>query len=125
MVQPVAGAVLDDPRRVFVSSVFVRLEVLPKAIYLRNWDEVAFYEAFFGAVVAWAEPSGALIDAALAEAMRSGLAAVDALHIAAAATPGAAELVTTERLGSPILRTTLVKVVSIHPSAGTGPRPGR
>ena len=34
-----AMAVLDDPDRTFASSEFVRLEVLPKALFNRNVDE--------------------------------------------------------------------------------------
>jgi len=29
-----AAAVLDDPNRAFASSIFLKMEVLPKAIYL-------------------------------------------------------------------------------------------
>ena len=39
--------ILDDPSRLFASSVFVRLEVLPKAIFHRNGVEADFYRAFF------------------------------------------------------------------------------
>ena len=39
--------ILDDPDRKFVSSIFVRLEVLPKAIYNGFREEAAFYQSFF------------------------------------------------------------------------------
>jgi predicted nucleic acid-binding protein len=39
--------ILDDQTREFVSSPFVELEVLPKAIYNGKKDEIEFYEAFF------------------------------------------------------------------------------
>jgi hypothetical protein len=39
---------LGDPLRTYVTSVFVRLEVLPKSIYHQNAAETEFYEAFFG-----------------------------------------------------------------------------
>jgi len=42
-----AMAVLDDPDRLFASSDFVRLEVLPKAVFNRRADEAEFYTAFF------------------------------------------------------------------------------
>jgi hypothetical protein len=35
--------VLEDPQREFVASAFLRLEVLPKALYQRRTAEVAFY----------------------------------------------------------------------------------
>lgn len=42
-----ALAILNDPQRDFASSSFVRLEVLPKAIWTRKQDEQTFYETFF------------------------------------------------------------------------------
>lgn len=39
-----AMQVLDDPDREFVSSPFLRLEVLPKAVYGKRQAEVEFYE---------------------------------------------------------------------------------
>ena len=45
-----AMAILDDPDRSFASSEFVRLEVLPKALFNRKSDEAEFYFEFFHAV---------------------------------------------------------------------------
>lgn len=112
-----ALAVFDDPDRAFVSSAFVRLEVLPKAIFAGHHDEAAFYERFFASVVAWAAPMDDVVDRASLIAVGSGLAAMDALHVAAAALLGADELVTTESPAKPLHRTSIVAVVSIHPSA--------
>ena len=108
-----AMAVLDDPAREFASSEFVRLEVLPKAIYYRNAAEVKFYELFFNSVKHWAQVSETLLEEAYHEASQTGLAALDALHIAAAASVKADEFVTTEKPEKLIHRTTLVKVVSV------------
>ena len=47
-------------------------------------------------------------------AARCGLAAMDALHVAAAFLLKADEFVTTEKLGKPIYRTTLVKVCWLY-----------
>jgi predicted nucleic acid-binding protein len=119
-VQPAAAQILDDPQRTFVSSVFVRLELLPKAIYHRRHDEAAVYDAFFARkVVAWAEPLDRVVQEAFAEAARSGLAAMDALHVAAAALLGADELVTTERPERSLFRVTAIKIRSIHPGAAS------
>jgi predicted nucleic acid-binding protein len=109
-----AWEVLDDPEREFASSAFVKLETLPKAIYYQHTDEAAFYQAFFDQVRYWAENLPDLTLAAYQEACRCGLSAVDALHVAAAATLGADELVTTEKRASPLHRTKSVQVVSIH-----------
>lgn len=108
-----ALAVLGDPGREFVGSVFLRLEILPKAIYHRNANEVAFYEEFFARVVAWAEPNAEMAERAELEAARHGLNALDALHVAAAGLLGAAELVTTEGMRKPIHRVRGVTVVGI------------
>lgn len=108
-----ALGVLSDRNRRFVGSAFLRLEVLPKAVHFRNGSEVAFYEAFFARVVAWAEPNAELIQRAEHEAGRHGLNALDALHVAAAAVLGAEALVTTEGPRKPIHRATGVRVAAI------------
>lgn len=111
-----ALAILDDPNRVLVSSEFVRLEVLPKAKFHKRRAEVAFYETFFNAldrsrVVAI---SRALVAAALHEAVRSGLSAVDALHVAAANRAKCEELWTTERPEKPLFRVRRLVVRTIR-----------
>jgi predicted nucleic acid-binding protein len=111
-----AMQILDDPDSSFASSIFVQLEVLPKPVYHKKRDEVAFYETFFEAVSAWADPGSQLIQNAYDEAARIGLSAMDALHVAAAAAIGADELVTTEKLTNPIHRATLVPVRTIVPA---------
>jgi len=109
-----AMAILVDPDREFVSSIFVKLEVLPKPIYLQRQIEVEFYEAFFAAVTVWADSIEEIAAAAYQEACNLGLAALDALHLAAAHTVGATEFVTTERLDKPIHRAKSIGVISIH-----------
>jgi predicted nucleic acid-binding protein len=96
--------ILDDSNREFAASIFLKLEVLPKAIYHRNIFEVEFYEAVFSAVAYWADSLHKITEEAYAEACDLGLAALDALHIAAALSVGATELVTTEKLDKPIHR---------------------
>jgi predicted nucleic acid-binding protein len=108
--------VLDDPDREFVSSVFLKLEILPKAMYYGNKAEAEFYKTFFNAVIYWADTLDRIVQEAFSEASSSGLAAMDALHVASAAALGADELVTTERAEKPIHRTALVRVVSITPN---------
>ena len=109
-----AFQVLDDAQRVFVTSDFVRLEVLPKAIYHRNDDEAEFYETFFHSAQ-WSAPvSDSLVSQAHIEASNFGLSAVDALHIAAAKTAGAEELITTEKSTKPLFRVTGIIVTTIR-----------
>ena len=107
--------ILDDPNREFASSVFLQLEILPKAVYYKNEAEAEFYHAYFKAVVHWADSIDTIAREAFREACDTGLAAMDALHVASAISIGAEELVTTERAQKPIHRTRLIKVVSILP----------
>jgi predicted nucleic acid-binding protein len=109
-----ALAVLDDADRVFASSVFVELEAVPKAAFHGRSAEVAIYEAFFAAVTEWARDVEDVVRRARAEARLHGLSALDALHIGAASSVGAAELLTAERPEKPIFRTKSVKVVTIR-----------
>ena len=106
--------ILDDPEREFVSSAFVRLEVLPKAVYNRKVKEVQFYETFFDAVALWSEDLETLVREADLLASQEGLSAMDALHVAAAILLNADELITTERPTKPIHRITAVKVISLY-----------
>jgi predicted nucleic acid-binding protein len=111
-----AMEILDDPEREFAASPFLRLEVLPQATFNKREAEVAFYEAFFSAVSTWATDLHSITEAALEEASRRGVEAMDALHVAAAASVGAAELVTAEKASRSIHRARAVKVVTIHPA---------
>lgn len=105
--------ILEDSEREFASSVFVKLEVLPKAIYNRKPDEAEFYETFFNAVTYWANDVERIIEDAYQIACRYGLASIDSLHVAAALLVGAKELVTTEKASKPIHQVTGIQVVSI------------
>jgi hypothetical protein len=75
-----ALAILDEPDRIFASSIFVRLEVLPKPSYLKRKAEVEFYERYFRSVDPWLTPDEHF-DAALKEACRTGLSAMVAVHL--------------------------------------------
>jgi predicted nucleic acid-binding protein len=99
-----AMELINDPERLFVSSEFVQLEVLPKAVYYRQVAEAAFYRAYFAAVTDMVPVSPALVSQASQQAERAGLAAMDALHVAAAKAGGAAEFITVERPGKPVFR---------------------
>lgn len=106
--------VLKDPDRVFASSIFVKMEVLPKAIYNSQTDEVEFYEEFFRGVVYWATDIERIIQNAYQESSQFGLGAMDALHVAAAVSVGATEFITNEKPNKSIHRTQSIKVISIH-----------
>jgi len=107
-----ALAILDDPEREFVSSFFIRLEVIPKPSYFNRKSELSFYNNFFDAVAIWADPKG-ILDDALSTACKFGLSAVDSLHIAAALSAGATEFVTTELPTKPLHRVPDIRVTTI------------
>lgn len=79
-----ANQILNDENREFASSYFVQLEVLPKAIFNKQQDEREFYETFFNAVIHWATDLEQIIQNARHIASTYGLAAMDAIHVAAA-----------------------------------------
>jgi predicted nucleic acid-binding protein len=109
-----AIAILDDPEREFISSIFVRLEVLPKAIHHRNQHEVEFYETFFHSVKYWADSLNDIVELAYQEATTYGLNAIDSLHVASALSSNADELITSEKVTSLIHKTKSIKIVSIR-----------
>jgi predicted nucleic acid-binding protein len=108
-----ALTILEDPNREFASSIFIKLEVLPKAIYNNRISEVSFYEAYFNAVSYWATDIDKIIQGAYSEVCESGLGAMDALHVTAALSVGAVEFITNEKPEKSIHRTKTVKVISI------------
>lgn len=110
-----AEAILRDANRLFLASEFVRLEVLPKPLYFKNADEVAYYQAYFASVQVWVPSTAVLVQNAFQLASTHGLSAIDALHVAAAERAGADELVTAERSTSPLARVTTMRVVCIRP----------
>lgn len=108
-----AHTILDDPGRNFVASDYLRMEVLPKALYHRQNAEVLLYERFFSRAVQIVPPSVSLMMQAYTEAYTFGLAALDAFHIAAAKFSGAEEFITTERPTTPLFRVTGIIIKTI------------
>ncbi|MBW3624104.1 MAG: PIN domain-containing protein [Armatimonadetes bacterium] len=105
--------ILDDPDREFVSSIYLKLEVLPKALYYKRSEEIRVYEGFFARVRIWAEPLDSLHEEAYRQAQGSGLSALDALHAAAALKASVDEFVTTEKPGKPLFRVPGLPIKSI------------
>ncbi len=108
---------LADPNREYVTSEYVRLEVLPKATFHGRTGEVAFYNLFFTTTTRSIPTSEALLKYALEEACKTGIRGLDAVHIACAVFAGAEEFITSEKTNRPIHRTKLIKMVSIFPAA--------
>jgi hypothetical protein len=106
---------LTDALRTHVTSQFVRLEVLPKAIYHRSQAEVAFYESYFSTSSPGVEINRELLEFAFEHASKTGISGIDSIHVVCAAFAGAQELITTEKPSKPIHRTSLIKVISLFP----------
>ncbi|WP_437333836.1 hypothetical protein [Sorangium sp. So ce394] len=73
----------------------MKLEVLPKPLYFRRAEDFELYETFFSAVRDLAPLSAELSAHPFALASQHGLAGMDALHVAAALTLGAEEMIAT------------------------------
>jgi predicted nucleic acid-binding protein len=101
---------LKEPNRVFLTSPFVHLEVVPKAIFFRKRLEQLFYEKYFGSAT-WFRDIVRIEGVARAEAANAGLGAMDALHIAAARLLDAEQFITIEKPRKAIYRSSLVDVV--------------
>lgn len=110
-----AFELFDDPNVDFASSIFVQLETLPKPVYFKRTAEVEFYEKFFKSVTIWVEANKELTQSALDEALKNGLGALDALHVAAAVQCGADELVTTEKTKTALTRVSSIPIRSLSP----------
>ena len=106
--------ILKDPDREFSSSPFLKLEVLPKAVYNCQDLEVDFYQTYFDAVTHWANDLDSLVSKGYEEMIQFGLGAMDALHVAAAVSVGSDEFITSEKRNKSIFRTTSIQMVSIH-----------
>jgi len=88
-----------------LTSAFVKLEVDPKvAFHAYPLQRALLDEFFMEPTVTWARDLNGLVSLAIAESERYGLAALDALHLAAALMLAADEFVTTEKPGKPIYR---------------------
>lgn len=109
-----ALTILCDPKREFICSPFVKLELLPKPLWLKYSQEVEFYEEYFQKVTNWIEDFQVMNSEAMKFGEKYGLSAMDALHIAASHLAKVDEFITAERLHSPLLRVKEFGVLSIY-----------
>lgn len=108
-------AILDDPKRQFVVSDFVRIEVMPKPAFYRQTDEIAFMEMVLN-FAEYVSTTPVLIQRAIRLASQYDIAPLDALHVSAAIEVGVDELVTLEKIEKPMCQQNEVQVVSIFQS---------
>lgn len=105
---------LDDASRDFVSSQYLELELLPKAVYHSSKMEEGFYRAYFANAQIRISMSAELGREALLLATQYGLSGFDALHVASAIEAKCVEFVTLERSQSPLIRVREIQVISIR-----------
>ncbi|HUJ21780.1 MAG TPA: PIN domain-containing protein [Bryobacteraceae bacterium] len=118
-----ALTIIQDPARLFIASDFLYLELMPKPTYFRNQPELEFLREYFNTRTSlWVTDVAEMTKVARNEAERCGLAAMDALHLAAAYLAGAGELLTIEKRGKAIHRSSLVRVAYVKT---TGSAPAR
>jgi predicted nucleic acid-binding protein len=109
-------AILNQHDRSFIASPFLYLETMPKAVYHQNKLEIEFYRAYFDNVRIWINDVESIVRIARDESEQYGLAAMDALQVAAAYLAEADVLYTLEHSQKPIHRTSLVRVVFLTPA---------
>ena len=103
-------SILEDRKRIFLSSPFVRHEVCPKALFNKRQLEYRFYREYFQRAVMFNDVK-LILERASRESARSGVNAMDALHLAAAHLLGADEFITIENPRRSIYRSLLVEIV--------------
>jgi hypothetical protein len=104
---------LKDPNRVFLSSPFLDLELLPQVIQNRQREQQKFLETYLAATKR-IEDMRAIFRVAFREASTSAVSGVDALHVAAAYLLKADEFITTEKPGKAIYTNGLVHVLHLE-----------
>ena len=108
-----ALTVLKERGRIFACSPYVEIELIPKAAFHKQATEVEFYQAYFASVRDWVRDCNLITEQGFEIAVKYGMAALDAMHIAAALHAGAQEFVTAERPTSPFNRVEGIRIINI------------
>ena len=114
----IALSFLYDPLREYVTSDYVKIELLPKCIFHKNEDEQQFYEEFFRTNAIHVPSSDELLALAIDEGGKTGISGMDAIHVACALVAQAQEIITTEKTKKLMHRAdgrNGIKVISINP----------
>ena len=107
-----ALAILSEPLFEFIYNPLLKMEVMIQPTYHRHNLELAFYNEYFKNATIFGDLDR-MFEIGSREAMKHGIAVVDALHIATAHLAKCSALVTAEKDTKPMFRTKLVKVVTI------------
>lgn len=105
--------ILSHPLIEFWYSPLLRMEVTIQPAFCRRASELKFYETYFSSAQCYGDLNRTF-EVGHKDAMKHGIAVIDALHIASAHLAKCAVLVTAEKPTKPMFRTVLVKVVSIY-----------
>jgi predicted nucleic acid-binding protein len=106
--------IINDSSRGFIVSPFLYLEAIPKAVHSKRTAEIIFYRTYFDKAFRWVNDVESIVRIAQQESERHGLAAMDALHVAAVHLGEAEILFTLERKTKPMHRATLVRVAYLE-----------
>ncbi len=111
-----ALTVLDDLDRTLLVSDALWLEVMPKAIYLKQQGERAFYQSIFERAehCPWRLD---VLQQARGLAQRYGIAAMDSIHVATALAAGADEFISGEKPTRPMFRVREIPMISLRGKA--------
>jgi predicted nucleic acid-binding protein len=105
---------MEDVSRQFYTSELIKLELLPKATFHGQKQEIEFYRVHLDQCNGDVAMTSGLCRSGFDLASRYGLAAMDALHVAAAIRHDVEEFITTELPGKPLFRVKELRVVSLH-----------
>jgi len=101
-----ASDIFTDPRREFVVSDVLKIELFPKPRFHKQAKELEFYEQFFQKAVLQIETTPALMARAIDLASRFNVASCDALHLSMAIEANVDEFITTEKSVKPFFQVT-------------------
>ncbi len=108
-----AAEILADPRRSFVVSDALWLELMPKPLFQKRTEEADFYASFFGRAEQRLSWNTATLQRAHTLASAYGLAAMDAVHIAFALQAGADQFISAENSTKPMFAVQEMPVLTI------------
>jgi predicted nucleic acid-binding protein len=108
-----ALSLVNDLNREFITSAYLKLELLPQATWHRRQSEIEFYETYFAHAHHYISATEELTQDALREAGANVLEAMDALHVAAARKASADVFVTIEKPQKPLYRIRELQVVHL------------
>jgi hypothetical protein len=115
-----ARSILLEAGVQLICSSAVVLELIPKATFRKNFDEVVFYENLLDAVYEWIPVDETLILRSIELASTYDIAGMDSIHIAAALAGQVDQFLTTENPSKPIYRATMVNPVFFGPEPFNG-----